>query len=58
MEKKFGSLYTVTKEECVGHIQKRLGTALRKYKNDRKGKKLCSGKTVGGQGCLTAEIID
>ena len=35
MEKKYGDAYEVTKEECVGHVQKRLGTALRKYKKDK-----------------------
>lgn len=56
--KKYGNQYTVTKEECVGHVQKRLGTALRKYKLSMKGKKLQDGKTVGGKGRLTDKIID
>ena len=34
-----GDTYEVTKEECIGHVQKRLGTALRKFKNYMKGKK-------------------
>ena len=42
----------------MGHVQKRLGTALRKYKNDKKGKKLSDGKSVGGKGRLTDKIID
>ena len=33
LEKKFGPAYEIKKEECVGHVQKRLGTALKKYKN-------------------------
>eukprot|EP00794_Sanderia_malayensis_P001550 gene1550-1713_t len=56
--KKYGDRYVVTKEECVGHVQKRLGTALRKYKNSMKGKKLKDGKTVGGKGRLTDKNID
>ena len=56
--KKYGDHYIVTKEECVGHIQKRLGTALRKYKITMKGKKLKDGKTVGGKGRLTDKVID
>ncbi len=28
LEKKFGTGYEIKKEECVGHVQKRLGTAL------------------------------
>lgn len=58
MDDKFGSDYIVAKEECVGHVQKRLGTALRKYKKDMKGKKLSDGKTVGGRGRLTDKVID
>jgi hypothetical protein len=27
LEKKFGTGYEIKKEECVGHVQKRLGTA-------------------------------
>ena len=58
MEEKYGDQYCVTKEECVGHVQKRLGTALRKYKKDMKGRKLSDGKTVGGKGRLTDKVID
>ena len=46
------------KEECVSHVQKWLGTALRKYKKDNKGKKLSDGKMVGGKGRLTDKVID
>ena len=42
----------------MGHVQKRLGTALRKYKNDMKGKKLADGKSIGGRGRLTDKVID
>ena len=58
LEKKFGTGYEVKKEECVGHVQKRLGTALRKYKNDKKKQKLSDGKGVGGRGRLTDKVID
>jgi hypothetical protein len=58
LEKKFGVEYVIVKEECVGHVQKRLGTALRKYKSDMKGKKLSDGKTVGGKNRLTDKVID
>ena len=40
----------VTKKECVGHVQKRMGTALRKVKQTRQG--------LGGKGKLTAKLID
>ena len=55
---KYGDTYEVTKEECVGHVQKRLGTALRKYKNDMKSKRLSDGKGVGGKGRLTDKVTD
>ena len=37
---------------------KRLGTGLRKYKNDIKGKTLSDDKGVGGKGRLTDKVID
>ena len=40
----------VQKKECVGHVQKRLGTALRKLKKEKKG--------MGGKGRLTDAMID
>ena len=58
MDAKYGDAYEVTKEECVGHVQKRLGTALRKYNNDMKGKKLSDNKGVGVKGRLIDKIID
>ena len=57
MKNQYGESYTVTKEECVGHIQKRMGTALTEYKKGMKGKKLADEKTVGGAGRLTQEVI-
>ena len=50
--------YTVTKEECVGHVQKRLGMAIRELKRKLRGIKLADGKTVGGKNRLTDNIID
>ena len=57
-EEKFGSDYQIRKEECVGHVQKRLVTALRKYKKDKKGNKVSDGKSDGGKRRLTDKIID
>ena len=54
----FNENYVVEKEECVGHIQKRLGTALREYKKKKKGVKLLDGKGVGGTNRLTDKFID
>ena len=36
----YGDSYALEKEECVGHIQKRLGTNLRGLKTKYRGKKL------------------
>lgn len=46
--KPYGDEQTVVKSECVGHVQKRMGTRLR---NVRKAKKL------GGKGKLTEALI-
>ena len=40
----------VEKKECIGHVQKRVGTALRKLKRDNPG--------LGGKGKLTDNLID
>ena len=40
----------VLKKECVGHVQKRVGTALRKFRKENKG--------TGGRGKLTDATID
>ena len=37
----------VTKEKCVGHVQKRLRKALRDLKKSMKGQKLSDGLTIG-----------
>ena len=42
-------IYEVNKLECVGHIQKRMGTGLRKLKKEKK---------LGGKGKLTDVLID
>ncbi|GBN16718.1 hypothetical protein AVEN_49360-1 [Araneus ventricosus] len=41
---------TVTKLECTGHVQKRVGSRLRKLKKSRKG--------LGAKGKLTDNFID
>ena len=45
------------KEDCIGHVQKRLGTALRSYKKKRWGAVLSDGKGTGGKD-VTDPIID
>ena len=46
----YGNNVEVVKKECVGHVQKRVGTALRKLKKKNKG--------LGGKGKLTDFFID
>lgn len=58
VERVYGERYPVVKEDCVGHIQKRMGTALRKYIKEKKAMKLGDGKGVGGKGRLTDAVID
>ena len=53
-----GDSYIVTKEECIGHVQKRLGTALRKYKSVMRGTLMADRKSAGGKGRLTDKVID
>ena len=48
----------VTKQECVGHIQKRMGSRLRAMKKQMGNTKLSDGKTIGGRGRLTDKRID
>ena len=58
VEQKYGERYIVSKEDCVGHVQKRMGTALRRFKKEKSGSRLSDGKSVGGKGRLTDAIID
>ena len=53
----YGDSYMIQKEECVGQIQKRLGSALLQYKKNMKGQQLADGKGVGGAGRLTQDTI-
>ena len=46
------------KEECVGHIQKRMGTGLREFVKNHKGKKIGGRIGVGGRGGLTKKRIN
>ena len=49
----YGDQVTITKLECIGHVQKRVGSRLRQLKIDWRGKKLSDGKNIGGKGRLT-----
>ena len=52
MENTNGNTYCIEKEDCIGHIQKRMGSNLRNYKK-MNNKKLKDGLGVGGKGRLT-----
>ena len=54
----YGSDIVVEKKECVRHIQKRMGTRLRKLTASFAKKDLSDGKKIGGKGRLTDQIID
>ena len=58
VEEKFSDQYPLHKEDCIGHIQKRMGIALRNYKNKSKGSKLNGSKRVGGTGRVTDSTIE
>ena len=55
--KPYGPDVKINKLECVGHIQKRLGTRLRKLRAEWKGRKLDNGKIISGRGRLTDVAI-
>jgi hypothetical protein len=48
----------ICKLECIGHVQKRMGTRLRKLKSAKSGVKLSDGKTLKGAGRLPDSLID
>ncbi|GFX42190.1 uncharacterized protein TNCV_3003311 [Trichonephila clavipes] len=56
--KPYGDDNLIQKIECVGHVQKRTGTRLRKLILVYSKKKLSDGKTIGGKGRLTDSLID
>lgn len=47
----------IEKLECIGHIQKRMGSRLTELKKKYSGKKLSDGKSLGGKNRLTDIII-
>jgi hypothetical protein len=55
--KPYGPNIAVTKLECIGHMQKRIGTRLKRLVSERTGKKLHDNKTVGGKGRPTQSQI-
>ncbi|GFX60394.1 uncharacterized protein TNCV_4076161 [Trichonephila clavipes] len=53
--KPYGDDYLIQKIECVGHVQKRMGTRLMKLKLVYSKKELSDGKTIGGKGSTDDE---
>ena len=47
-----------SKLECIGHVQKRVGSRLERLKSSTKGRKLSDGKGLSGNGRLTAGKMD
>lgn len=55
----YGPDVEIEKAECIGHIQKRMGSRLRKLcKTVKKGEKLSDGKPLRGKGRLTDSEIN
>ena len=44
--------------ECIGHVQKRMGTGIRKLKTKQSGTKLSDGKTLSGKNRLAQVAIN
>ena len=57
-DKPNGKDFTPTKLECVGHVQKRLGTRLWKLRTSFKGKVLSDGYKLQGKERLTDKKIN
>ena len=53
----YGPHARVVKAECVGDVQKRIGTSLRRLKKDLGSEKLAD-RSLGGRGRLTDAMID
>lgn len=61
--KPYGETFKINKKECVGHVQKRMGTRLRDLVKKTVEEKKIKGKTIrkktlSGKGKLTAKLID
>ena len=54
----YGPDVHIEKDNCIGHVQKRMGTRMRSLLREYKGKKLVDGKGLGGRGRLTMQAVD
>ncbi|KAJ4449515.1 hypothetical protein ANN_00915 [Periplaneta americana] len=56
--KPYGNNVNIAKLECVGHVQKRMGSRLRRLKTSLKGSNLNDSKFISGKNRLTDSAID
>lgn len=54
----YGPSVSIVKEECVGHVQKRMYTRLKTLKDKNKKILLSDGKKLGGKNRLTGSVIN
>ncbi|CAG2244377.1 unnamed protein product [Mytilus edulis] len=54
----YGPNIIIAKEDCVGHIQGRMGKHLRRLVDQYKGRKLEDGKQLTGKGRLTNKLMN
>lgn len=57
-EKPYGDNFEVEKLECLAHVQKRMGSRLRAFKQKNSKVVLSDGKPIGGKGRLTLSAIN
>jgi hypothetical protein len=57
-EKPCGPNISVTKLECIGHVQKRMGARLRRFVKEKTGTQLHDSKSLGDKGRLTQSETD
>ena len=50
-------MFLLKKYECVGHVQKRMGSRLRNLRKSLKGQVLSDGKKISGKGRLSDKVI-
>ena len=56
--KPYGDNVVIDKKECVGHVQKRMGTRLRNLRQEKKGVVLSDNKKIMGKGRLTDKAVN
>ncbi|GFV67159.1 uncharacterized protein TNCV_3669141 [Trichonephila clavipes] len=54
----YGDNCTITKLECIGHVIKRMGSCLRRFKAKMRAQKLSDSKALCGKNRLTEASID